>query len=112
MGDRYFARYRPGTLGGNPVDTHLTIFKTDYAQGFARKNGNFPVGTLVTAQSVAIGSGFSTAPYNVSVKVTSQEPSNWTVITPSIAIIGTIKGYDAQPNCTVTFRLGLGRSLD
>ena len=101
VGDRFFVRFRPSGLG-NDANSNLNFFDDSFAQGHRLNNGRFTTTfKRVTATSIGGGSGSNTDTF---VRFTSQNPATLTATTPFINIVGQIRGYDFQPNCTVTFR--------
>ena len=111
VGQRFFARFRPRNLGDNPPHSDLNLFEISFAQGFRLFDGAFG-GSFKQVQATFIGGGSGLNEDNpVRVKFLTQEPSPIKANTPFVNITGQIKGYDFQPNCTVTFSLALTKQV-
>ncbi len=56
-----------------------------------------------------MGDSFLPVDNTVRVKLLSQKPAALTPETEFVSVIGQIRGYDFQPDCTITFRMNLIR---
>jgi hypothetical protein len=103
IGDRFFVRFRPSGLGNGP-ESNLNLFDQGFAQAH-KANGRFSR-RFKRVQYLNIGGG-SGSNSETFVRFRSQSPSRLTTTTPFIDIVAEIRGYDFQPRCTVTLRVGL-----
>ena len=109
VGDHLIARFRPSGLGANGPNSHISMFYSNYAQGF-RVVGPFTP-AWKQAQGQDIGAGFGTYPPATYVRFLTQSPA---VIAPNTNIItatGSIFNFDYTVNCTVNFSVVLQPDL-
>lgn len=103
------ARFRPGIGGENGFDSYLTLFGKREARGY-KLAGNLFGDAFLVVETMYVGEVF--APFTITpveVRFTSQKPDPVNALTTFIDIKGKIRGYDAQPGCTVDFKLTLAR---
>lgn len=79
----------------------------EFVQAFERENGNFPVGagepTLKVSTMAVSGGGFGKIDNPVFVKFNKQTDLSKNFVD----IVAKIKGYEFQPDCTVTVHISL-----
>jgi hypothetical protein len=100
----------PVASSTNGPDSVITFhFGNGTAEGFELRNGVFTTDfKTVLATHVYTRTGT----YPASLRILSRAPVTITTATQTVAITGTVRGWDRQPNCHVNFTMMLVRDLN
>jgi hypothetical protein len=115
----WVASFRPANVADNSENSHLNIFRQSHTQGFRLNDGSFD-NTAQRVEAFFIADGAGEIDHAIFVRFTAQRPRTATgaaqgainAQTRFIDITGTIRGYDFQPGCTVTFALSLTKRFE
>jgi hypothetical protein len=118
-GDAWVASFRPANVADNSENSHLNTFHQSHAQGFRLNDGSFD-STAQRVEAFFVADGAGEIDHPIFVRFISQRPRTAAGVaqgtinaqTRFIDITGTIRGYDFQPGCTVTFALSLTKRFE
>jgi hypothetical protein len=110
-GDEYVVRFRPRNVGDNPPDSNLNVYDRVDARGYRLVNSSFNQ-NFKTVEAYFVGAGSGEIDHAVRVRFVDQSPATIRANTAFVSIVGEVRGWDFQPDCTVRFRVSANRRLD
>lgn len=95
-------RYTPRFLSDNGPSTNLSVFDGNYAANYKLAQGSL-VGAAF--QNVAgTGTARSVFTFTSKMRISQQIPAAPQTSTSNILVVGSIQGFDSNPNCTISFK--------
>jgi hypothetical protein len=90
-------------LSANPSENYsqFSIFDRVWTMGLRVSNTNFGA-TLKNAATTVVGKGIGS--FTSKISFSSQAPSTIVATSKFVSVSGQIAGFDANPDCTITFR--------